>query len=147
MRRPSQTHSLLLARMNSWISEPVGLEQLERFLHCIRKLQDLNNFQNSDLTIPVLIYTERFVKKNGILPKEKLFLLLLVATVVSIKMLEEEGSRWADLRLCAQAIGIGLKDLGRLEKELIIGIEWSLHVTAEEWSDFAEDVDYVPTRR
>jgi hypothetical protein len=89
IRKSSQCHSLLLARINSWVDQPIALEQLERYLQCIRKLQDLNNFHHSDLTVPVLIYAERFVRKNGILPKDKLFLLLLVGSGVAIKMLEE----------------------------------------------------------
>jgi hypothetical protein len=30
---------------------------------------------------------------------------------------------------------------------MIIGLEWSLHITAEEWQQFSDEVDYVPLRR
>lgn len=90
-RRPSQTHSLLLHRINSWLTEPISIDQLERYLQCVRKLQDLNNFHASDLTIPVLILCNRFVIRQGLLPKDKFFLLLLVSVTIAIKAFEEEG--------------------------------------------------------
>jgi hypothetical protein len=85
----SSSRTLLLKRINTWIHHHIGLEQLERYLLSIRKLQDSNDFYSSDLTVPVFIFAERFVQKNGKISKDKLFLLLLISTGVAIKMFEE----------------------------------------------------------
>jgi len=141
-RRPSQTHSLLLHRINSWLTEPISIEQLERYLQCVRKLQDLNNFHASDLTIPVLILCNRFVIRQGLLSKDKFFLLLLVSVGIAIKAFEEEGTKWVNMSSTSAAIGISIKDLCRLEKELLISIEWTCYISGEEYARFADETDY-----
>ncbi len=132
-RRPQR---LLDIVNQTLVTTPLTQQTLDKSLFGIEFLVKHNNFiKVCDVRVPVLIFARRFVSLHGLIEPMKFSLFLYVATLVALKMFEEEGLQCTDYRLSAEKIGIALKDLLRLELELLVGLKFHLFIDQLEWDE------------
>lgn len=134
----TKLESGLLIKVNTWLTSPIDQDKLDRYLKLVRQLTDILGFEGSDLIIPVLIYSERFIQKNGLTQPEKLPIFFALATCIAIKFWEEEGKKCCKLKYVAILIGFSSKDFARLERELLTGLKFDLFITEDEYKDFKD---------
>jgi len=129
----------LIEHLQSWTLKPVQPNELGKCLSHIELLHQQNNFHRCDVTVAVFIIVARFLKKQGsMVNTTQFYLLIFVATIVALKMFEEEGSQWINMPLCSSIIGISTKELIRLESELLVSLDFDLFISTTEYDTFRD---------
>ena len=120
----------ILQTVNNWLLDgTITMNVLQRNLNCVKRMQEILGFKESEIIIPSIIYAGRYVQKNGKIPVSKLFNLLLIASVVSLKFWEQEGKNWVDLKITAHLSGLSLQDFSAMERNFLHTVEFSLFLT------------------
>ncbi|PRP87674.1 hypothetical protein PROFUN_02374 [Planoprotostelium fungivorum] len=125
-RRRQTTYSAI----DSWV-EGGKLEHrlLREYFDCIKDLVGLMGYRyKKHLLLPTLIYTDRFIKREGSIPASSLFRLLLTSAMVTIKFWEDWG---IDSAIVSEVTNIPKDDLSAWERRFLAAIDYSLFISDE----------------
>lgn len=135
----SRRREVIIHTVNSWIDlrldeQIIPSSTLRDYITCIKKLVKLMGYHfKKNLLFPSLIYATKFVTKVGKVRREKVFHLLLISALVTVKFWEDTG---VDLELTSEVFGIDKTDIIEMEKTFLAKIDYSLMLSTKDVDSF-----------
>jgi len=130
---------LMHAHINSWLAQGESLmssSTIQDIFACIKQLFNMMGFRwGKHLIVPTVIYVDRFIGLTGKTDYPHIFNWLLISSLVTIKFWGEDEFD-VDYNLTSFVSGISLRDIVKLEREFLGGLQYTLylrHTDIEEW--------------